>query len=160
MHQCILQLANALRQSSLPRKHTTKFEVCACDQSVCVSCAVANWFFMYSIDLQAPLLHSCSYSDIERQRCRNQWETIIVVEELYQSLAVPERKLDLFCKCNPMASVDIFVWAEPNKFCLVKIAKRRGFKMSTKGQDNLNRIHSTPKIKSWKEIHGEWICSH
>lgn len=74
-------------QSTQKAHHKMTFEVCACDQSVCVRCVVANWFFLYSIDLQ-PLLHSCSYSDIERQRCRKRtmWETIILVEECIKAL--------------------------------------------------------------------------
>lgn len=58
-------------QSTQKTHHKMTFEVCACDQSVCVRCVVANGFVMYSIDLH-PLIVAVTVtmrdSDVERVR--------------------------------------------------------------------------------------------
>lgn len=125
-----------------------KFEVfhCACDQSFCVGRVVANGFFMFSIDLQglSPLLHLQ-----QDGKMTGGGGATILVRELYPSLGMPVRKLDLFINCDgnkqktdqmkrsegcniitifllstfphhPIAYLHIFIWGEVINFCLVK----------------------------------------
>lgn len=73
MHQCIFTdvfpgKCTKAAQSTQKTHHRMKFEVfhCACGQSFCVKCVIANGFFMFSIDLQG--LSSLLQTERERER--------------------------------------------------------------------------------------------